>query len=159
MDGKNNSRDVLLWLDRFGRWIISLVFLVAAVPKLFNVSGFAAVIDAYALLPDVLLLPTAVVLPVVEILLAFGLLFNRLNSKIGIAVVLLFFIILLSYSISQGLDIDCGCFGSEDPEFIAFKGLKVALVRDIVMLVPLVYSFWYHRYCQSTIVNRESFIP
>jgi hypothetical protein len=158
MDGKNNSRDVLLWLDRFGRWIISLVFLVAAVPKLFNVSGFAAVIDAYALLPDVLLLPAAVVLPVVEILLAVGLLFNRLKSKIGIAVVLLFFIILLSYSISQGLDIDCGCFGSEEPEFTAFKGLKVALVRDIVMLVPLLYSFWYHRYRQSTIVNRESFI-
>lgn len=159
MDRKNNSRAMLLWLDRFCRWVISLFFLVAAVPKLFNVSGFAAVIDAYAILPDVLLLPTAVILPVVEILLAVGLLFNRLKSKIGIVVVLLFFIFLLSYSISQGLDIDCGCFGSEDPEFRAFKGLKVALVRDIVMLVPLAYSFWYHRYCQSTIVNRERFIP
>jgi hypothetical protein len=146
MDRKNNLKDALLWLDLLGRWIISLVFLVAAVPKLFNIDGFAAVIDAYAILPDILLLPTAVVLPVLEIFLAVGLLFNRLKSKIGILVLLLFFIILLSSSIWQGLDIDCGCFGPEDPEHKAFQGLRVALIRDIVMLVPLIYSFWYHRY-------------
>ena len=154
MDRKNDSRDVLLWGDRLSRWLISLVFLFAAVPKLFNVSGFAAVIDAYAILPDVFLLPTAVLLPVVEIFLAVGLLLNRLKSKIGITVLLLFFVILLSYSILQGLDVDCGCFGPEDPEHEAFQGLRVALVRDIVMLIPLLYSFWYHRYHHYTISNR-----
>lgn len=151
MDRKDSSIDVLLWADRLSRWLISLIFLVAAVPKLFNVSGFVEVIDAYAILPDILLVPTAVVLPVVEIYLALGLLFNRLKSKIGITLVLLFFIILLWYSIRQGLDIDCGCFGPEDPEFEAFKGLRVALLRDIVMLIPLVYSFWYHRYRHETL--------
>jgi hypothetical protein len=150
MGQKNMLQDVLLWADRLCRWIISLIFLVAAFPKLFNVHQFAATIDAYALLPDILLLPTAIALPVLEILLAVGLLFNRLQSKIGIAVMLLFFIILLSYSIRQGLDIDCGCFGPEDPEHLAFKGLRVALVRDIVMIFPLVYSFWYHRYRRYT---------
>ncbi len=142
----NNTQNVLLWMDRLGRWIISLFFLVAAVPKLFNVHGFAALIDAYAILPDIFLLPTAIVLPILEIILAVGLLFNRLTSKIGVGLVLLSFIILLSYSILQGLDIDCGCFGLEDPEQMAFRGLRVALVRDIVMLIPLAYSFWYHRY-------------
>jgi hypothetical protein len=150
MERKKMLQDVLLWADRLSRWIIGMFFLVAAFPKLFNVHGFAATIDAYALLPDVLLLPTAVVLPVLEILLAVGLLFNRLQSKIGITVMLLLFISLLSYSIRQGLDIDCGCFGPEDPEHLAFKGLRVALVRDILMLLPLVYSFWYHRYRHYT---------
>jgi hypothetical protein len=150
MEQKNVLQDVLLWADRLGRWLISLIFLVAAFPKLFNVHEFAATIDAYGLLPDILLLPMAVALPVLEILLALGLLFNRLQSKIGIAVMLLFFISLLSYSIWQGLDIDCGCFGPEDPEYLAFKGLRLALVRDIVMLFPLVYSFWYHRYRHYT---------
>ena len=142
---------MLTWLDLLGRWIISLIFLAAAIPKLFNVHGFASVIDAYDILPEILLLPTAVVLPVLEIVLALGLLLNSLKSKVGVTAMLLFFIFLLSYSIWQGLDIDCGCFGPEDPEFKAFRGIRVALVRDIVMLVPLIYSFWYHRYHQDTL--------
>jgi hypothetical protein len=146
MNRKNNLPNLLMWADRFGRWIISTIFLVAAIPKLFNPYQFAATIDAYALLPDKLLLPTAIVLPVLEILLAIGLLFNCLKSKIGTVVILLFFIALLSYSIWLGLDIDCGCFGPDDPEHKAFQGLRVALIRDIVMLLPLIYSFWYHRY-------------
>lgn len=150
MDHKNKLHKRLLWADRLGRWIISLIFLAAAVPKLFDVHGFAEIIDAYALLPDILLLPTAVVLPVVEIFLAVGLLFNGLKSKVGVALLLLFFVVLLSYSIGQGLDIDCGCFGPEDPEHIAFQGLRAALVRDIVLFVPLLYSFWYHRYRHCT---------
>jgi uncharacterized membrane protein len=146
MDRKNNLQNLPMWADRFGRWIISVTFLVAAIPKLFNPYQFTATIDAYAILPDMLLLPTAIVLPVLEILLAIGLLFNSLKSKIGTIVMLLFFIALLSYSIWLGLDIDCGCFGPDDPEHTAFQGLRIALVRDIAMLLPLIYSFWYHRY-------------
>lgn len=144
-----------MWIDRLSRWGVSLIFLVAAVPKLFNVYGFAAMIDAYAILPDIFLLPTALMLPVVEIFLAAGLFFNRSKSLISITVLLLFFIVLLSYSILQGLDVDCGCFGPEDPEHLAFQGLRVALVRDIVMLIPLLYSFWYHRYCHYNISHRK----
>jgi hypothetical protein len=146
MDRKNNLQNLPMWADRFGRWMISIIFLNAAIPKLFNPYQFAATIDAYAILPDMLLLPTAIVLPVLEILLAVGLLFNCLKSKLGTVVMLLFFIALLSWSIWMGLDIDCGCFGPENPEHTAFQGLRVALVRDIVMLLPLIYSLWYHRY-------------
>jgi hypothetical protein len=152
MDRKNNGHTVLCWLDVLSRWSISTVFLFAAVPKLFDIHGFAAVIKAYAILPEILLLPTALLLPVIEIVLAVGLLFNHWQCKIGTAVMLLCFIVLLSYSIRQGLDIDCGCFGPEEPEHEAFHGLRAALVRDIVLLVPLVYSFWYHQYRQLKII-------
>ncbi len=135
----------LLWGDRLARWSISLIFLYAAVPKLLDVQGFVKTIEAYAILPDVLLLPTAIILPIVEIILAVGLLFNGWKSKVGCVVLLLMFILLLSYSIWVGLDIDCGCFGPEDPEYSAFHGLRQALLRDIVMFLPLLYSFWYHR--------------
>ncbi len=147
---RKKLQEMLLWADRLCRWTISLIFLAAAVPKLTNIQEFAATIDAYAVLPAFFLLPTAVGLPVLEIFLALGLFLNHRQSKIGIAVLLLFFVSLLSYSIRQGLDIDCGCFGPEDPEYTAFKGLRVALVRDIVMLLPLAYSFWYHRYRHYT---------
>ena len=146
MNRINDGHNVLWWLDCLGRWSISTIFLFAAVPKLFDIQGFAAVINAYAVLPEILVLPTALLLPVIEIVLAVGLLFNHWQSKIGTATVLLGFIVLLSYSIGQGLDIDCGCFGPEDPEHEAFHGLRTALVRDIAMLLPLVYSFWYQKY-------------
>ncbi|MFH0783945.1 MAG: MauE/DoxX family redox-associated membrane protein [Pseudomonadota bacterium] len=139
---------LLLWVDRSARWSISFIFIFAAVPKLLNVSQFAATIDAFSILSPALILPVAIILPVVEIVLAVGLLFNGWKSKVGSGVLLLMFIMLLSYSISVGLDIDCGCFGPEDPEYSAFHGLRTALMRDIVMLLPLIYSFWYHRYRQ-----------
>jgi hypothetical protein len=146
------KQKLLFWLDLLGRGVLVLLFFCAAVPKLFNIEQFAGTIDAYAILPDIFLLPSAMMLPIVELVLAIGLLFNRLTSKIGMAVLLLFFISVLSYAILQGLDIDCGCFGPDDPEYSAFRGLRAALVRDILMLVPLIYSFWYHRYryCLST---------
>lgn len=140
-----DRQKALLWGDRLARWSISLIFLFAAVPKLFDVYGFVKIIDAYAILPDALLLPTAILLPVIEIVLAVGLLFNGWKSKVGCAILLLMFIVLLSYSVWVGLDIDCGCFGPEDPEYSAFHGLRKALVRDVMMFLPLLYSFWYHR--------------
>jgi hypothetical protein len=135
----------LLWGDRLARWSISLVFLYAGVPKLLNVRQFAAVVDAYAVLPAFFVQPVAIILPLTEIILAVGLIRNGWKSKVGTIALLLMFISLLSYSIWVGLDIDCGCFGPEDPEFSAFHGLRRALLRDMLMLLPLVYSFWYHR--------------
>ena len=146
METKDKRDNVLRWLDVCGRWIISAIFLFAAVAKLFDVHGFAAVINAYGFLPEILVVPVASVLPVIEIGLAVGLLVNRWQCTLGTAALLLCFIVLLSFAIRSGLDIDCGCFGPEDPERKAFHGLRTALVRDTVMLVPLVYSFWYQRY-------------
>lgn len=143
---RNDEKKIkLLWVDRLCRWGISAFFLAAAVPKLFDVAGFAAVIDAYSILPEPFLVPMAVILPIVEIGLAVGLLWNRFPAKIGIALLLLLFITVLSYAIWLGLDIDCGCFGPEAPESRAFHGLKTSLTRDIAMLLPLAFSFRYHR--------------
>lgn len=135
----------LLWVDRLCRWGMGAFFLAAAVPKLFDVAGFAKVIGAYAILPGPLLVPMAVILPVVEIGLAVGLFRNHFPAKIGVTLLLLLFVAVLSYAIWVGLDIDCGCFGPEDPESQAFHGLKTSLVRDIAMLLLLAFSFRYHR--------------
>ncbi len=145
----------LFWGDRLSRWSVGLFFLFAAVPKIFDVHGFAKIIEAYAFLPDILIMPVAVILPIIEILLAIGLLCNSWKSKLGCAILLTLFIVLLSYSLWIGLDIDCGCFGPEDPEFSAFHGLRTALVRDILMFLPLAYSFWYHKYRTMTFLYGE----
>jgi hypothetical protein len=144
---------LLPWLDRIARWTIAVVFLFAAVPKLLDVRAFGDIVNAYAILPGYLVLPTAIAIPAVEVILAVGLLCNNWQSTLGSLLLMVFFILLLSYSIYVGLDIDCGCFGPEDPEYSAFHGLRSALWRDLVMLVPLLYSLWYVRYrsVQSTL--------
>ncbi len=144
---KREMKDrALCWGDRLARWSIAFIFLAAAIPKLFDIPEFAAVIKAYAILPEALLLPTAIVLPVVEVLLAVGLFANAWKSKVGSVVLLLLFLAFLAHAIWLGLDIDCGCFGPEDPEYTAFNGLRGALLRDLLMFLPLGYSFWYDRY-------------
>ena len=51
------------------------------------------------------------------------------------------FICVLSYGIWLGLDIDCGCFGSNEPESSAFSGLREALLRDLLLLLPLLFLY------------------
>jgi hypothetical protein len=132
-----------LILDRLSRWGLGLIFLFAGLPKLFNWHDFAMIVDSYALLPDFLVVPAAVAIALLEVLAAVLLLCNRPQGLWGISVLLLLFIGVLSYAIRQGLDIDCGCFGPEDPEQRAFAGLRVALFRDFLLSIPVLYLFWY----------------
>ncbi|MCP3887857.1 MAG: hypothetical protein GY702_03135 [Desulfobulbaceae bacterium] len=78
--------------DILARYIIAVVFVIAAVPKLFNVSKFALIIEAYGILPDVLLLPMAILLPTFELILAVGLIRgNRVSCICSIGLVLFFY--------------------------------------------------------------------
>jgi uncharacterized membrane protein len=138
-----NGDVVRSWLDRLSRWLLAAVFLFAAVPKILAPTTFAETIGAYGLLPEVALWPAAIVLSYGECLAALGLLFGRRWALVVTALFLLLFIGVLSYGIYLGLDIDCGCFGPDDPEHAAFSGLRTALVRDVLLLFPLCYSFWY----------------
>lgn len=131
------------WLDRGARWLLAGTFLYAGLPKLLDPVLFAQVIAAYGLLPHFLLLPAAIVLPLTELLTALLLLMNRKAGLWLTAVLMVIFIGVLSYGIHLGLDIDCGCFSPEDPEHTAFSGLRTALVRDLLLLVPLTYGFWH----------------
>ena len=133
----------LQWVDRLGRYLFGVIFIAAAVPKLLDVDEFRGIIGAYGLLPDILLLPSAILIPILEILLGFGVIVNRPREKIGSLLLLLLFISVLSYALYMGLDIDCGCFGPEDPEHFAFQGLRVALGRDLIMCFILLYSIWF----------------
>ena len=48
---------------------------------------------------------------------------------------------VLSYGIFLGLDIDCGCFGPEDPEAEAFHNLRGALFRDSLLMLAIGYLY------------------
>lgn len=132
------------WLDRAARWLVAAVFVYAGLPKITDPVLFSQIIGAYGLLPEIFLLPAAVLLPMAELAAAILLLCGRREGVWLAAAMLLLFIAVLSYGIYSGLDIDCGCFGPEDPEHLAFSGLRTALLRDLLFCIPVLYCLLYH---------------
>ncbi len=125
------------------RWILGGIFIYSGSVKFMDPSRFAEIIAGFGLLPEVLIYPLAVLLPVIELVAGIGLIFSLRGSLSVIAAMLVIFIAVLLYGIHLGLDIDCGCFGPEDPEQ-AYKGLKAALARDAVMMAAVLFVFWSH---------------
>ena len=130
-----------IWPYRGVRMILALIFIWAGVVKILDPDSFAIILEAFDLLPYTWIMPIAVGLPILEILAAIGLLFDVRGSLSAIAGLLVLFLAVLGYGVWLGLDIDCGCFGPGDPEGEAYKGLRPALYRDLVMLAGVVYLY------------------
>lgn len=129
------------WVYRGLRLLVAGIFLWAGTVKLMDQAAFAVVIDAFGILPDGFSGMVAMFLPVVEIAAALALIFDVRGALETLGALMLLFMGILGYGIFLGLDIDCGCFGPEDPESRAFSGLRTALYRDvgICVLMGLVY--------------------
>ncbi len=146
MYSKNPAKPLSKWIYRFLRWILGTVFIYSGATKLLAPRTFAVLIDAYGLVPDMLLMPVAVALPAMEVIAGFGLLVDLRGSLGVITGLMLMFVAILGYGILLGLDVDCGCFGPGDPEAEAFHGLRPALYRDLVMLAAIAVLYgWRHR--------------
>ena len=37
----------------------------------------------------------------------------------------------------------CGCFGKDEPEHKFFSNLRVAIIRDLFLLLPVTYLYWH----------------
>ena len=106
------------WRDWFGlgaRLIPGIVFLYAGITKVASIEAFAQNIWAYELLPQLWMADVlAYILPVVEILAGLLLILGLLTRGAAAAILLMLvmFIIGIGWVWSQGISIDCGCFGS-----------------------------------------------
>jgi len=131
---------------RLCRWGLGGLFIYAGSVKLLEPKTFAALIEAYGIVPEDLLLPVAIFLPALEVVAGIGLFFDVEGSFSVVAGLMGLFIAILSYGIWMGLDVDCGCFGPDDPEADAFHGLIQALYRDLIMLMGIVLMYVWRRY-------------
>ena len=134
------------WMYRFMRWFLGGIFIYSGATKLLAPQTFAVLIDAYGIVPDGLLMPVSVILPALEVLAGVGLLLDIRGSLAVITGLLLLFAAILGYGIVMGLDVDCGCFGPEDPEAEAFHGLRLSLFRDLVMMAGVFFIYGWRRY-------------
>jgi len=146
------------WLYKLWRWGLAGVFIYAGSIKLLELKTFAVLIEAYGIVPESLLMLVAIALPALEVAAGIGLLFDIKGSLAVIAGLVGLFSIILGYGIRMGLDVDCGCFGPEDPEGKAFHGLRQALYRDLGMLVGIVFIYAWRRYRAIEPVRLNVFI-
>ena len=132
----------------FARWPyvmirvgIGLVFLWSGLVKLGDPRAFSILIDAFGLIPGSFAFPAAVVIPIIEILIGAALVFDIRGGLSAAAGMLVFFMSVLSYGMAMGFDVDCGCFGPDDPASGLFHGLPGALFRDAVFAAGMVYLY------------------
>lgn len=101
------------WLGLAFRLLVGTVMLVAGLLKVGDPTGFARDILAYQLVGDQIATALGYSLPMIEIVIGLLLLVGLLTR--GAAAVslllLLAFMVGIGWAWSQGLSIDCGCFG------------------------------------------------
>lgn len=134
------------WVYKLLRSALGMIFIYAGSTKLFAPENFATLIEAFGIVPDQFLMPASIFLPAVEVIAGIGLLFDIRGSLAVIFGLLALFIAILGFGLWMGLDVDCGCFGPEDPEAEAFHGLKASLYRDLAMLVMVAFIYFWRRY-------------
>lgn len=129
-----------------------MVFIYAGVPKLLDPQAFGRSVSAYDLVPEAALPVVAYGLPALEIVAGIGLIFNIAGSLTTIFGMLLFFVIILWYGILHDLDIDCGCFSTQ--ELAVHDSLRQAFRRDLLMIAGLIYVYIW-RFVASRSRTRE----
>lgn len=130
-----------LWSYRLLRIILGGIFIYSGAVKLMDVKGFARMISLYDLVPEQFLAPVAITLPAVELLAGIGILFEIPGALSAIFAMLIMFCTILWYGILQNLDIDCGCFSTE--ELKGQNSLRQALYRDFIMIAACCYLYLY----------------
>ena len=130
------------------RIILGGLFIYSGIIKLTDVHGFAVLISQYDLVPELLLAPVAIGLPMLELLAGIGLLFEIPGALSAIFGMLLMFCFVLWYGILKNLDIDCGCFSTE--ELKGQDSLRQALYRDLVMIAVCGHLFLYRLRAKSS---------
>jgi uncharacterized membrane protein YphA (DoxX/SURF4 family) len=128
-----------LWFYRVSRVLLGSAFIYSGAIKLVDVKRFARMISQYDLVPDMMLAPVAIILPIVELLAGIGLVFEVAGALSMVTGMLLMFVFVLWYGMLKDLDVDCGCFSTE--ELRGQQGLQKAFYRDLVMLAVCAYLY------------------
>jgi len=147
----------LLYL--LGRLLVAAVFLWSGLSKGYQPGSFAETIGAYGLLPEPLVFPMALFLIVVELIVGIGLLIDQRGALTSTTLLMLLFLGVLGYGIYLGLDVDCGCFGPNDPEALAFHDLRGAFFRDLLLMLVIFYLYGWRFYNRSKMTLPRPKVP
>jgi len=110
-----------------------MVFIYASFSKLLHPQAFSQAVFNYQILPDTFINLTALTLPWLELIVGSCLILNKwMPGAVVITTLLLaIFMAAMTYNLSRGLNVECGCFSSAPGED-AISNLL--LLRDLFFL-------------------------
>lgn len=117
-------------------WLLGGLFIWAGVVKMSDPKTFARSIDAFGLVPEMLLPAVAIFLPAIEIIVGLAVLRRWRAGLPAMAALLVLFLAVLGFAIGQNLEVDCGCFSVAEQR--EHTSVKTAFVRDLLMLAGVV---------------------
>ena len=139
MDGGLSKKGVLLLCaDTVLRLGLGGMFFYSAWDKLQDPGMFQTMVANYRMLPACVTALFAVTMSMAELLVGAMFIFSKWTREAAFAtaVMLAMFIVALAQAQVRGLDISCECFGEAEKES---RAVLVALVRDVVLVAPVVW--------------------
>jgi uncharacterized membrane protein YphA (DoxX/SURF4 family) len=105
------------------RFLVALVLLGAALPKLLGLREFERAVANYGLVPGWAVLPVTRLIPLTELVFGVALLSGLFVAPVAVltAGLLLAFSLVVSVTLLQGRKIECGCRGTVAPREIAWR--------------------------------------
>lgn len=123
------------------RMILGGIFIYSGWLKLLDLTSFAEVIGAFGLVPLQIRGISALLISSCELIAGAGLIMEIRGSLTAVLLMLILFMMVLIYGIKMEFDIDCGCFGNDDPVGVAFHGLRSSLIRDLIFISLTTYLY------------------
>jgi uncharacterized membrane protein YphA (DoxX/SURF4 family) len=124
------------------RILLGVVFIWASWSKIMEPHNFAGIIQSYQILPQQMVNPVAILLPWAEAACGLCLLSGYLvkGSIIIVDILMIIFILALTFNIYRGVDVACGCFSVTAP---GEKITTLTIARDISLLAVGLWIFYY----------------
>ena len=118
---------------------LGVLFIYSALAKISDPDDFARAVMRYEFLPDFTIGIFSMTMSMLELLVGLSMLFTKWlrESAFLVSGMLVMFIIALVQALVRGLEISCGCFGV--PSVGGREEIVIALVRDVVLIVPAVW--------------------
>jgi uncharacterized membrane protein YphA (DoxX/SURF4 family) len=128
-----------IWISRLAGFLLGLIFIYSAWPKIADPPGFAEMVWNYRILPAELVNPAAMILPWLELLAGLALVSGLLRKGAALiaAGMLIIFIAALAFDLARGVAVDCGCFSvaaQAKTQAELFMDMKIDLLRDTLLL-------------------------
>ena len=134
----------------FFKILLGMLFLYAAIDKIYFPVKFAEVIYHYKLAPLWMLNICAIIVPWIEIGLGVLLLFDVWSEIASVVLILLTFafIIMIASAMARGLNIECGCFSLDSHN--SYVGWK-RIIEDILMIAAgwFILQFEYKKFVKA----------
>lgn len=129
----------VLWITKV---FIGLIFVLSGIEKIADPAGFSDAIANYKLMPNFVINFFAISIPWIELISGILLIFNQYikeNAFIYISLMSIFTIMVL-IAVLRGLDIDCGCFGTQNVQAVGIT----KIIENLALIILGVYVFIYN---------------